>query len=92
MAISVGDQVRIINDGHTIWGGLVGVVKGKDSNANEWLILLNGGQNIIVGEPEERLVKLVASTPAPAPAPKAREIDLTPAANASAYLAKAFGW
>ena len=56
--MKTGNKVKIINDGHTIWGGLHGTLVQFCTINNEWVVLLDGGQGIKVGQPENRLVTL----------------------------------
>jgi hypothetical protein len=56
--MNIGNKVKIINDGRTIWGGLHGTVVSFCEVGKEWIVLLDGGQDIKVGEPESRLVKI----------------------------------
>jgi hypothetical protein len=58
MKMKTGNKVKIINDGHTIWGGLHGTLVQFCTINNEWVVLLDGGQGIKVGQPENRLVTL----------------------------------
>jgi len=56
--MKIGDKVRIINDGHTIWGGLHGQLVQVCPVYHLWVVLLDGKQGIKVVQPEIQLVKI----------------------------------
>ena len=56
--MKIGDKVKIINDGHTIWGGLHGTLVQVCPVYHLWVVLLNGEQGIKVVANDFQLVTL----------------------------------